>query len=115
LIVPVPLHAQRLRDRGYNQSLELAKRLAPVLGLGIDAAALHRHRATAAQSGLDAADRHRNVRDAFAADPARVHNRRILLLDDVATTGATAQACASALKQAGAHRVDVWVVARAPH
>ncbi len=114
LIVPVPLHTQRLRERGYNQSLELAKRLAPALGLRIDPAALQRHRATAAQSELDAADRHRNVRDAFTADPTRVHDRHIILVDDVATTAATANACAQALKAAGAHTVTTLVIARAP-
>lgn len=114
LIVPVPLHVQRLRERGYNQSLELAKRLAPALGLRLDAAALGRQRATAAQSELAAADRHRNVRDAFVADAARVHDRDIALIDDVATTAATASECARALKAAGARNVSVWVVARAP-
>ena len=85
-----------------------------VLGLRIDPAALVRHRATAAQSDLDAADRHRNVRDAFTADPTRVHDRHIVLVDDVATTAATANACAHALKAAGAHTVTTLVIARAP-
>ena len=114
LAVPVPLHVRRLRERGYNQSLELAKRLAPALGLRIDPDALVRRRATAAQSELDAAERHRNVRDAFVADPARVRDRRIALVDDVATTGATVEECARALRTAGARAVSVWVVARAP-
>ncbi len=114
LIVPVPLHARRLRERGYNQSLELAKRLAPAFGLRIDTAALARPRATAAQSELDAAARRRNVRDAFVADPARVHGRHIALIDDVATTAATVHECARALKLAGARAVSVYVIARAP-
>ena len=114
LLVPVPLHAQRLRERGYNQSLELARRLAPAIGLRIDAAALARARATAAQSELDAAARRRNVRDAFVADPARVRDRHIALIDDVATTAATAHECARALKLAGARDVSVYVIARAP-
>ena len=114
LIVPVPLHPRRLRERGYNQSLELAKRLAPALALRIDDAALVRRRATAAQSELDAAERRRNVRDAFVADSARIRDRHIALADDVATTAATANECARALKQAGARTVTVLVVARAP-
>jgi ComF family protein len=114
LVVPVPLHVLRLRERGYNQSLELAKRLAPALALHIDAGALVRRRATAAQTELDAAERRRNVRDAFVADPARVRDRRIALVDDVATTAATAEACARALRTAGACAVEVWVAARAP-
>jgi len=113
-LVPVPLHARRLRERGYNQSLELAKRLAPALALRIDADALVRRRATAAQSDLDAAERRRNVRDAFVADPARVRDRHIALVDDVATTAATANECAHALKTAGARTVTILVIARAP-
>lgn len=113
-MVPVPLHAKRLRERGYNQSLELAKRLAPALALRIDADALMRHRATAAQSELDAAARRRNVRDAFIADPARVRDHSIAVIDDVATTAATANECARALKQAGARSVIFFVIARAP-
>jgi ComF family protein len=113
-LVPVPLHVRRLQERGYNQSLELAKRLALALGLPIDPSALHRQRATAAQSELDAAERHRNVRDAFAADPARVRGGHVALVDDVATTGATVEECAHALRMAGARAVSVWVIARAP-
>lgn len=114
LIVPVPLHTRRLRERGYNQSLELAKRIAPALGLRIDADALVRHRATAAQAQLGAADRQRNVRGAFTANPACVESRDIALIDDVATTAATLNECARALKHAGARTVVAWVVARAP-
>jgi predicted amidophosphoribosyltransferase len=73
-----------------------------------------RRRATAAQSELDAAERRRNVRDAFVADSARIRDRHIALADDVATTAATANECARALKQAGARTVTVLVVARAP-
>lgn len=114
LVVPVPLHVRRLRERGYNQSLELAKRLAPALGLDIEADALTRQRATDAQSALDAAARRRNVRDAFVADPNRIRDRHVALVDDVATTGATVEECARALRIAGARAVSVWVVARAP-
>lgn len=113
LLVPVPLHAKRLAERGYNQSLELAKRIAPALRLRIDAAALARTRATEVQSGLDAKARRQNVHDAFTADAARVCDRHIALLDDVATTTATAHECTRALLRAGARSVHVWVLARA--
>jgi ComF family protein len=113
-LVPVPLHAKRLRERGYNQSLELAKRIAPAFGLRIDRDALTRQRATEAQSALDAVARRRNVRDAFIANPARVRDRSIAVIDDVATTAATASECARALTQAGARSVTFFVIARAP-
>ena len=114
LILPVPLHTRRLRERGYNQSLELAKRIAPALGLSIDAEALHRSRPTAAQAQLDAAARRRNVEGAFFAIADRVRDRDFVLVDDVATTAATLNECARTLKQAGARTVCAWVIARAP-
>ena len=115
LVVPVPLHTRRLRERGYNQSLELARRLAPALGLPIDTAALTRRRATLAQTELDARARHRNVQGAFDAEASRIRDRDILLIDDVATTAATLNECARILKQAGARTVHAAVIARAPH
>ena len=114
LVVPVPLHANRLRERGYNQSLELARRIAPALRLPIAIDALRRTRATEVQSGLDAKARKQNVRGAFAADANDVHDRHVALVDDVVTTGATVHECAQALKRAGAREVSVWAVARAP-
>lgn len=114
LLVPVPLHDKRLRERGFNQALELAKRIAPRLGLPIDHTALGRRRATQAQSELAAKARRRNVHDAFIAEPTRVTDCHILLIDDVATTTATAEECARALKVAGARSVSVGVIARAP-
>jgi len=113
-LVPVPLHAQRLRERGYNQSQELARRIAPRLGLRIDAQALRRTRATEVQSGLDAKARRQNVRGAFVGDAERVRGLHIGLIDDVVTTGATVHECAKALKLAGAREVSVFAVARAP-
>ncbi|HEU0153449.1 MAG TPA: ComF family protein [Arenimonas sp.] len=112
-VVPVPLHPGRLRQRGYDQARELARPVAAALGLPLHADALHRVRATEAQTRLDAAGRRGNVRRAFAcrrgALPAHV-----VLLDDVMTTGATLGECARALRRAGVRRVDAWVVARAP-
>jgi ComF family protein len=117
LIVPMPLHADRLRQRGYNQSWELARRLARPLGLPARADTLLRWRHTPAQATLGRAERESNVRGAFMPDPrgARaLRNRHIALVDDVATTGATAEAAAQAALEAGALSVTLWVVARTP-
>jgi ComF family protein len=113
-IVAVPLHVSRLRERGYNQALELAKPLARALGVPIEPDLLRRTRATAAQTGLDAAARRRNLRDAFAVAGERAIPSHVALLDDVMTTGATVRECARALRRAGVARVDVWALARAP-
>ncbi len=112
VVVPVPLHNQRLRWRGFNQALLLARALDR--RARIDPFTLRRHRATPSQVGLNEAERHRNVRDAFAvARPARICGRSVLLVDDVYTTGATVESCAVTLLDAGASRVDVLVLARA--
>lgn len=110
-LIPVPLHPARLRERGYNQALELARPLAAALALPLRPNLLQRRRATDPQTELDAATRRRNVRGAFLA-PGPVPGH-IALVDDVMTTGATLAECARVLRHAGAERVDVWVVARA--
>lgn len=112
-LVPVPLHPSRLRQRGYDQALELARPLARALGLPLRAEALRRVRATSPQSELDAASRQHNVRSAFFARPGALPGH-VALVDDVMTTGATLAECARALQRAGVPRVDVWVAARAP-
>jgi len=110
-LVPVPLHLSRLRQRGYDQALELARPLARTLRLPL-MDGLHRVRATTAQSELNAAARHRNLRAAFIArGPLPAH---VALVDDVMTTGATLHAAAGALRRAGVARVDAWVCARVP-
>lgn len=114
LIVPVPLHRQRLRQRGYNQALELARPLARHFGVPLRHDALLRQRATAAQTELDAVARRRNVRGAFAVRPGVALPAHVAVLDDVFTTGATLGECVRTLKRAGAQRVDVWALARAP-
>ena len=113
-IVPVPLHRLRLRQRGYNQALELAKPLAKHFGVSVSRDALRRSRDTHAQTELTALQRRRNVRGAFVANPDGKAPGHVALLDDVFTTGATLAECARVLKRAGVQRVDVWALARAP-
>ena len=110
----VPLHRERLRERGYNQALELAKPLAKALGIPLDSRALLRTRSTSAQTGLDAKARRRNLHDAFAVAPNTTLPDHIAILDDVMTTGTTLRECARVLLRAGVSRVDVWALARAP-
>lgn len=112
-IVPMPLHRSRLQERGFNQSHEIARFVARILGRPVAADALRRTRATAPQVGLAREARRDNVRDAFAAEAGALRGGRIALLDDVVTTGSTVTAAAQALVGAGACRVDVWCVARA--
>ncbi|MBS0331326.1 MAG: ComF family protein, partial [Proteobacteria bacterium] len=114
-IAPVPLHPSRLLSRRYNQAAEIARPLAAMSGLQYLPDAVVRRRATETQGGKSGTGRRRNVAGAFEVPPrraAQVAGKRILLVDDVMTTGATAEGCARALKAAGAVRVDVAVVAR---
>ncbi len=110
-LVPVPLHPARLRQRGFNQSLLLARSAGRWLGLPVAAGALRRVRATRSQVDLVAEERATNVRDAFAAAPGSVDGARVVLVDDVMTTGATLDAGARALLAAGAGQVYGLVVA----
>ena len=114
LVVPVPLHRLRLWQRRYNQAAELARQLAALSGKTMAADALMRVRPTESQGAMTSAKaRRRNVVGAFRVpDPARVRGQNILLVDDVLTTGATAESCARALKRAGAARVQVLALAR---
>jgi ComF family protein len=114
VVVPVPLHRARLRQRGYNQALELARPLARALGVPLRHDLLARTRSTAAQSELDAPTRRRNVRGAFVMCAEAPPPAHVAVLDDVMTTGATLAECARVLKRAGVARVDVWALARAP-
>jgi ComF family protein len=114
LILPVPLHRRRLRQRGYNQALELARPLARAFALPLRHDLLRRQRETRAQTELDARHRRRNVRGAFAVPDGVAVPAHVAILDDVMTTGATLAECARVLKRAGATRVDVWALARAP-
>ena len=121
-VVPVPLHRWRLFRRRYNQAAEIARPLAARHGLAYLPDALRRRGAGDSQAGKSASGRRRNVQGAFEVAVslrAQVEGRRLLLVDDVMTTGATAEACARALLRAGAAAVDVAVIARvgemAPH
>ncbi len=116
-VVPVALSARRLAERGYNQAWELARRVAGALGVPASATLLLRPVDAAHQIELGRAERQRNLRSAFMVNPqqrAAVQGRRVALVDDVMTTGATAHAAAEALLRAGAAAVDVWVLARTP-
>jgi ComF family protein len=110
-IVPVPLSAERLRSRGYNQSLEIARRVAALTGARLAPELCERRRDTATQMDLPLEERARNVRGAFHC-PGVVGSATVAVLDDVMTTGATLNEIAATLKRAGAARVLNWVVAR---
>lgn len=115
MIVPVPLHYTRLVSRGFNQSAWLGQGIARRAGLPCRVDLLKRRRRTPTQGGLSAKARRRNVAGAFAVSERaarQVRDKRILLVDDVLTTGATLSACTYALKRAGARQVDVLVLAR---
>ncbi len=114
LLLPVPLHPERLRQRGFNQSELLAQRLARQTGLPLARRAARRLRPTPPQSRqASRAERRRNLRGAFAVD-IRLHGLHCALIDDVITTGATVESLAQACRRAGAARVDVWALARTP-
>jgi ComF family protein len=117
LCMPVPLHPWRQHARRYNQSAELARHVARLTGLQYEPLALARSRATRRQLGLSATERIRNVQGAFRVTAEKrpiVEGRRILLIDDVYTTGATVNACSRALLRAGAQAVDVLTFATVP-
>ncbi len=112
LLLPVPLHRRRLRERGYNQALELARPIARRLGIPLDYRCCLRVAATAMQSQLSVKARRGNVRNAFRVTP-RPGFEHVAVIDDVLTTGHTVMELVRCLKAAGAGRVDVWVCARA--
>lgn len=113
-IIPVPLHRARLRERGYNQALEIARPVARALGVPLDFRSLVRVRATAPQTGMTVKARRKNLRGAFEVrNETAVRNRRVALVDDVMTTGSTVQAAAQCLRASGASAVCIWIIARA--
>lgn len=112
VLVPVPLHPKRLRERGYNQSYLLARELGKLLGLPVVPDCLVRERHVLPQARTaNVQERRRNVAGAFRCHDERLRGKQVLLIDDVATSGATLDACASALKGAGA--ISVWALVMA--
>ncbi len=109
-LVPIPLHATRLRERGFDQAAELARPIAQRLGVPLDRELVRRTRATRVQSRLDARERRRNVRGAFSV--IRPPPPHVAILDDVVTTASTAGELARSLKRAGCERVELWACAR---
>ncbi len=112
LILPVPLHKSRYRQRGFNQAIEIARTVAKELQIPLDLTSCRRHRDTPHQSQLPAKKRRKNLKNAFSVIKP-IHAGHIAILDDVMTTGSTADELAYVLKKAGVGRVDVWVCARA--
>ncbi len=114
VIVPVPLHKKRLQQRGFNQALVLTRNFFPHDIKKIAPLAIERRARTQPQTGLSRADRNRNVKNAFAVlQPDSIQNKKVLLVDDVYTTGATANECARILMQNRARQVYVLTLARA--
>lgn len=112
MIVPVPLHRKKIRQRGFNQSVLLARRMAEVLSAGVQITNLLRSRHTASQVGLSVDERKKNVRGAFSVrDPLIFRDKKVILVDDVFTSGATVGECSRVLKRAGAS-VAVVTLAR---
>lgn len=110
-ILPMPMHPRRLGERGFNQAVEIGRRLSQRLGIPLLLADCQRIRNTPAQVGLDYAARQRNLRGAFACGQT-LRGQHIALLDDVMTSGASLNALAQAARLAGATRIEAWVVAR---
>ena len=113
LLIPVPLHPQKLRERGFNQSLLLARGIEKKLNAELDFLSLRRVKYTGTQTGLNIDERRKNVRGAFdLVKGVQFKDRNVLLVDDVATTGSTMNECARVLKKAGCSRVYGLVLAR---
>lgn len=113
LLVPVPLHRRRVASRGFNQSLLIAREIGRLGGLQVSPRALRRTKVTPPLKGMSQVQRRKTVAGAFSAhDPAQVRGRTIVLIDDVLTTGSTANACARTLLKAGAERVELLCWAR---
>ncbi len=112
LIIPVPLHPNRFKQRGFNQSIELARPISNTFGIPISLSVCIRRRDTAPQVGLISAQRRKNVKNAFATTRPVV-KKHVAIFDDVITTGCTVNEIARRLRQSGAEIIDVWSIARA--
>jgi ComF family protein len=111
LLIPMPLHPTRLQERGFNQATEIARVVAKTLDIPFSTKLCSRTRPTQPQTGLALKERKRNMRGVFACSQS-LAGKHVALLDDVMTTGASLDALARTVKDAGAARVDCWVIAR---
>jgi ComF family protein len=113
LIIPVPLHIKRLRQRGFNQSIILAHALAKKWQISVNFSLLRRKKFTLTQTGLHKAERKQNIKGAFeVSDKKNISGKNVILVDDVYTTGATINECAKTLIKAGAQKITVLTLAR---
>lgn len=114
LIISVPLHKKRMRQRGYNQALEIARIVSKELGNELDYDSVYRNRDTSVQMDLPAKQRHKNVKDAFSVkeNSTILKNKHVCIIDDVMTTGNTVNEVAKCMRKAGVERVGVWCIAR---
>jgi len=111
-IIPVPLHPSRLRERGFNQAVEIIRPVARKFKIPLDLVSCHRIRATKAQTELAANQRHANIKNAFAVSKKLTRLKHVVVFDDVVTTGNTARELSKTLRQNGVERIDVWCCAR---
>ena len=112
-IIPVPLHIKRLRERGFNQSLILARAIGEKHQISVDFSLLKRHKFTLTQTGSNKKERKQNIKGAFeVTDKKKIAGKSIILIDDVYTTGATVNECAKTLLKAGAQKISVLTLAR---
>ncbi len=111
VLLPVPLHRKRLLDRGYNQAFEIARILSRLLDIPLDTRSLLRIRHTESQSGLSASKREKNILNAFAYEPVEVYTH-VAIVDDIVTTGSTANEIAKTLRRAGVTNIEIWGLAR---
>lgn len=110
MIIPVPLYKTRKRERGYNQSEVIGDAISKYINVPVKTEHLLRIRSTSTQTRMSREEREENVKQAFSC-PLNLANKKILLIDDVITTGSTTDACVKLLKQAGANEVDIFVIA----
>jgi ComF family protein len=111
LIIPMPLHPKRLQERGFNQSLEVARIVSEKLNVKLDHSVCERIKLSPPQASLPLKERVKNMKGAFNCNRP-LHGQSIIVIDDVMTTGASLNSLAKALKKAGARRVECWVIAR---
>ena len=112
VLLPVPLHRERLLNRGYNQAFEVARILSHLLDIPVDRRALRRTRDTASQSGLSASQREKNILKAFTYEETSSAYTHVAVVDDIVTTGSTANEITKVLHRAGIDRVEIWGLAR---